>query len=263
MSEIDVRASDIAGNAKLISDASMSMAQRTERQAASLEETSAAMVEITSTVNNSAENAKQSEAVAASALDYAKRNEAIAQNTIEAMHSIAKSSNEISLILSVMDEIAFQTNLLALNAGVEAARAGETGRGFAVVASEVRALAGRSADAAKQIKALIDTSGSQIEHGVKLVDESASALSDIVNDIGHISKLMSQIASAQTEEASALNEISVAVGHMDRTTQENAAMTHENTQTAKAVADGAHELALLISKFRAGDSNARKTKSAA
>lgn len=250
LAEIDVRAADIAINAQQISQASQAMAQRTEQQAASLEQTSAAMEEITATVNASADNAKQTVTMATNAQHNASRGETVTKSMIEAMRAIAKSSSEITGILGVMDDIAFQTNLLALNAGVEAARAGEAGRGFAVVATEVRALAGRSADAARQIKALIGTSESHVEHGVTLTEESGAALTGIVQDIDRINELMARIAGAQQEEATALSEISSAVGHMDQTTQQNAAITQQNTATARAMADSAKELATLIARFR-------------
>jgi methyl-accepting chemotaxis protein len=250
MAEIDVRAGEIAVGARQICEAAQAMAQRTEQQAASLEQTSAAMEEITATVNTSADNARQTGTVAASAEDDAKHADAVAKSMIEAIRSIARSSSEISRILAVMDEIAFQTNLLALNAGIEAARAGDAGRGFAVVASEVRALAGRSADAAKQIKTLINTSEVEVERGVQLVEESGSALGNIVDDIDKINALINQIADAQKEEATALGEINSAVGHMDQSTQQNAAMAEESTAAAKVMADSAKDLAGLISRFR-------------
>jgi methyl-accepting chemotaxis protein len=265
MGEIDKRAGDIADNTKEISAASQEMAQRTEQQAASLEETSAAMEEITATVAKSAENAKEASEVAAGAKADAERGTAVSKDTVEAMQHIAKSSSEITQIIGVINEIAFQTNLLALNAGVEAARAGEAGKGFAVVASEVRALAQRSADAAKQIRTLIKTSEDQVKSGVKLVEESGHALGEIANDINRINSLMTEIANAQKEQATALGEINSAVSHMDQSTQQNAAMTEQSTAAARSMADSAHELAGLIGRFQlqAGQATAPRAAIAA
>jgi methyl-accepting chemotaxis protein len=248
--DIDMRAADIASTAKEISAASQEMAGRTEQQAASLEQTSAAMEEITATVAKSAENAKQANDTAASAKVNAEHGNGVAKQTVEAMRAIATSSSEITQIIGVMDEIAFQTNLLALNAGVEAARAGEAGKGFAVVATEVRTLAGRSAEAAKKIRALITTSESQVDTGVKLVETCGTALEQIVADVVRINGLISEIAGAQTEQATALGEVNAAVAHMDQTTQQNAAMAEQSTAASKTMADHAGELAELIDKFR-------------
>jgi methyl-accepting chemotaxis protein len=249
MTDIDGRAEDIANNASEISKASQEMAERTERQAAALEESAAALNQITATVGKSAENAKQANATAAGAKDDAARGSAVTKHSIDAIRSIAKSSGEITLITGVMDEIAFQTNLLALNAGVEAARAGEAGKGFAVVASEVRSLAQRSADAAKKIKALIHTSEEHVENGVKLVEESGAAFDKIVEDIGEIGRLMSEIAASQQEQAVALGQIDTAVGQMDQTTQQNAAMTEQSTAACETLASHATELAGMVDRF--------------
>lgn len=250
MTTIDSRASDIATGASEISDASQEMATRTERQAASLEETSAAMEEVTATAKKSALNIKDASSVAAGAHNKANSGNAVARSTYEAMQRIAKSSGEIVQIIGVIDEIAFQTNLLALNAGVEAARAGEAGKGFAVVASEVRALAQRSAEAAKQIKTLIKASEAEVESGGKLVSESTKALADIATDIDRINQMMREVSHAQNEQNSAMGEINSAVTTLDQSTQQNAAMAEEATAAARSMADNAKLLAGLIAQFR-------------
>lgn len=249
MIDIDTQATDIANSAADISRAAQEMAGRTERQAASLEETAAAVNEITSNVGKSAENAHAASDKAQDARSNAERGNTVAVRAVEAMRRIAKSSNEISSIIGVIDEIAFQTNLLALNAGVEAARAGEAGRGFAVVAQEVRALAGRSAEAARQIKSLIKTSDEEVTGGVKLVEESGAALVTIVADIASISDLVIKIADSQQEQAHALREIDTAVSQMDQSTQQNAAMAEQSHAAADAMAGFAHELATLVAHF--------------
>jgi len=252
MREIDTRATDIATNTGEISTAAQEMAQRTERQAASLEQTAAAVNQITTNVSKSAENANSASTKAVNAKNNAKHGNDVAHNAVDAMRMIAKSSGEITNIISVIDEIAFQTNLLALNAGVEAARAGDAGRGFAVVASEVRALAQRSAGAAKEIRTLIKVSDEHVGNGVRLVEESGQALVKIVDDIGAITKLMVEIASAQKEQATALKEVDTAVGQMDQTTQQNAAMAEESNASSEAMAGFANELAALVGQFSTG-----------
>ena len=250
MAEISHTAGDIASSAAQINAASQDLSQRTEHQAASLEKSAAAMDQITATVGKSAENAKQANSTALDAKKDADLGSDVVKRTMRAMHDIAHSSGEIGNIIGVIDEIAFQTNILALNAGVEAARAGEAGRGFAVVASEVRALAQRSAEAAKQIKTLVQTSESQVTSGVKLVEESGLALSRIVDDITKITALMNDIANAQQEQAVALGEVNTAVGHMDQTTQQNAAMVEQSTAASKSLADDAKVLADLVAGFQ-------------
>lgn len=250
--EIDIRAADIASTTRQISGAAEDMAIRTEKQAATLEQTSAAVEEVTSTVSLSANNAKAASNQATSAYEEAQQGELGAQDMIAAMQRIAGSSAEITQIIDVIDEIAFQTNLLALNAGVEAARAGDAGKGFAVVASEVRALAGRSAEAAKKIKMLIQTSKHEVENGVGLVDVSSALLRRIASDTGRINALMAEIAVKQHEQAISLSEISNAVTQMDQTTQQNAAMAEESNAAARSMADNALHLSQLTSRFKTG-----------
>jgi methyl-accepting chemotaxis protein len=252
MRDIDARATDIAANATQINQASQEMAQRTERQAAALEQTAAAVTQITSNVGKSAENAKSADNTAKGAQGDAERGNEVAKQSVEAMHQIAQSSKQITEIIGVMDEIAFQTNLLAINAAVEAAHAGDAGKGFAVVAIEVRTLAQRSAEAAKQIKSLIRTSEEQVGQGVKLVEESGTALAKIAEDVGVICSLMDEIAAAQREQATGLGEIDSAVNQMDQTTQQNAAMAEESNAASDALASHARELATLVDRFATG-----------
>jgi methyl-accepting chemotaxis protein len=197
------------------------LSRRTENQAASLEETAAALDEITATLKKSAEGARHASEVVANADGDAKRGAGVVKQAIDAMDAIAKSSQQIGQIISVIDEITFQTNLLALNAGVEAARAGDAGRGFAVVASEVRALAQRSAEAAREIKGLISTSGTLVGSGVKLVAETGKALERILVQVSEINRVVADIASGAQEQATGLQQVNIAVNQMDQTTQGN------------------------------------------
>jgi methyl-accepting chemotaxis protein len=240
---------NVASGASEISTASDDLSRRTEQQAASLEETAAALDEVTATVARSAEGAKRaSEAASDARVDAAKSGE-IVGDAVAAMDGIEASSTQISQIIGVIDEIAFQTNLLALNAGVEAARAGEAGRGFAVVAQEVRALAQRSADAAKEIKVLIANSSAQVVRGVKLVGDTGQALTAIVGKVSEIDTLISEIAQSAREQAIGLGEVNVAVNQMDQVTQQNAAMVEEATAAAASLRMEADELQRLIARF--------------
>jgi methyl-accepting chemotaxis protein len=241
-----------AGTGEL-SSSTHDLSRRTEQQAASLEETAAALDEITATVRKSAEGATHAREVVASADADAKKSATVVHVAVTAMEAIAKSSNQISQIIGVIDEIAFQTNLLALNAGVEAARAGDAGRGFAVVASEVRALAQRSADAAKEIKGLISTSTAQVGEGVKLVGETGAALDRIVAQVAEINTVISDIAGGAKEQSVALAEVNIAVNQMDQTTQQNAAMVEEVTAATGALAEEATKLAELWSMWKIDD----------
>ncbi|MET3663889.1 methyl-accepting chemotaxis protein [Caulobacter sp. 1776] len=233
-----------------IASASDNLSRRTEQQAASLEETAAALDEITATVRKTASGAKEASQVVATARSDAERSGRIVGQAVAAMTEIETSSSQVSQIIGVIDEIAFQTNLLALNAGVEAARAGEAGRGFAVVAQEVRALAQRSADAAKEIKTLISTSTQQVEAGVDLVGQTGEALSRIVEQVASIDALMKEISASTTEQATGLNEVNSAVNQMDQVVQQNAAMVEEATAATHSLKNEAGNLAELVSRFR-------------
>jgi len=236
------------------------LAKRTEQQAASLEETAAALDEITATVKKTADGARHACDVVGGAKLGAEQSGAIVQRAIDAMNSIEKSSTQISQIIGVIDEIAFQTNLLALNAGVEAARAGEAGRGFAVVASEVRALAQRSAEAAKEIKGLIHASTSQVAEGVNFVNETGSALARIVGQVIEINSVVIDIAASAQEESTALSQINSAINSMDHMTQQNAAMVEESTAATHGLAEEIAKMANLIGGFRVAAENGMAKK---
>jgi methyl-accepting chemotaxis protein len=178
---------------------------------------------------------------------------AVVREAVSAMAEIETSAQQISQIIGVIDEIAFQTNLLALNAGVEAARAGDAGKGFAVVASEVRALAQRSAEAAKEIKALISASSQQVDKGVNLVGETGKALERIVTQVAQINGVVAEIAASAQEQATGLQQVNTAVNQMDQVTQQNAAMVEESTAASHALAQETEELARLIGRFEVGE----------
>lgn len=228
------------------------LSKRTEQQAASLEETAAALDEITANVNSSTKRTEEARGVASRANQSAVKSAEVVSHAEEAMRKIEDSSQQISNIIGVIDEIAFQTNLLALNAGVEAARAGEAGKGFAVVAQEVRELAQRSAQAAKEIKGLIQTSTSEVESGVKLVRDAGQALKTIGDFIIEINNHMEAIAASAKEQATGLAEVNSAVNSMDQTTQQNAAMVEQSNAASNALAGEAGRLRALIAQFSVG-----------
>ena len=233
--------------------ASDDLSRRTENQAATLEQTAAALDELTASVKSAASGAREVEKIVADARADADESGPVVRNAVAAMTEIEKSSNEISQIIGVIDDIAFQTNLLALNAGVEAARAGEAGRGFAVVASEVRALAQRSSDAAKKIKGLIGGSSQQVDRGVGLVGKAGEVLTRIVDRISHISSLMTEIASGAEEQSIGLGEINIGVTQLDKVTQQNAAMVEEATAGNHALNRDAQRMADTMAQFRLAD----------
>ena len=235
-----------------ISQAADDLSRRTEQQAASLEETAAALDQITATVKKTAEGAHQASEVTGQARVGAEKSGAVVRQAVDAMAQIEKSSQQIGQIIGVIDEIAFQTNLLALNAGVEAARAGEAGKGFAVVAQEVRALAQRSAEAAKEIKDLISTSTQQVDQGVDLVGQTGTALEKIVAQVAEITGLVTEIAASAREQSTGLSEVNSAVNQMDQVTQQNAAMVEESTAASHSLAQEAGELARLVARFNVG-----------
>ncbi|PIC02177.1 PAS domain-containing methyl-accepting chemotaxis protein [Caulobacter sp. X] len=233
-----------------IASAADDLSRRTEQQAASLEETAAAIEEIAATVKRSADGALEASAAAAEARSHADRSGEVVREAVAAMGEIESSSNQITRIIGVIDEIAFQTNLLALNAGVEAARAGEAGRGFAVVAQEVRALAQRSADAAKEIKVLIASSTRQVERGVRLVGDTGEALAGIVSKVSEIDQLIREIAASSQEQSTGLNQVNAAMNQMDQVTQQNAAMVEETTAAVANMSTEARALAQLVGRFK-------------
>ncbi|MGO7423400.1 methyl-accepting chemotaxis protein, partial [Rhizobium ruizarguesonis] len=233
-----------------ISEATGNLSKRTEQQAAALEETAAALDEITATVKTASERANEAREMVTETKASAGKSGEIVRNAVTAMGRIEESSNRISQIISVIDEIAFQTNLLALNAGVEAARAGEAGRGFAVVAQEVRELAQRSANAAKEIKALISRSAAEVEGGVALVRSTGDALLEIEALVNRVNDHVVSIATAAREQSTGLNEINSSVNHMDQMTQQNAAMVEETTAASRTLADESTQLKTLLANFR-------------
>ncbi|MCR5874689.1 methyl-accepting chemotaxis protein [Phenylobacterium sp. J426] len=232
------------------------LSRRTEQQAASLEQTAAALEEITVAVRRSAEGAQEATRFVAAAKADADASAEVVRQAVGAMDEIAGSSRRISEILGVIDEIAFQTNLLALNAGVEAARAGDAGKGFAVVASEVRALAQRSADAAKEIEALIGASTRQVQTGVQLVGKTGEALSAIVQRIGAIDTIVGESAASAQEQARGLGEVNIAVSQLDQITQQNAAMVEETSAATQSLSDQAAGLAERMGGFRVSGAQA-------
>ncbi|WP_374569835.1 methyl-accepting chemotaxis protein [Phenylobacterium sp.] len=242
----------VSASCSELTQASADLSRRTEQQAAGLEETAAALDEITATVKTTAEGARHAGAVVAEAKSVAEQSGAVVAEAERAMGEIAASSRQIGQIISVIDEIAFQTNLLALNAGVEAARAGEAGRGFAVVASEVRALAQRSAEAAKEIKALISASTDQVEAGVELVGKTGGALQSIVAKVGEIDGVIADISASAQEQATGLQQVNTAVNQMDQVTQQNAAMVEQSTAASASLKEEIHSLMTRVGGFRAG-----------
>jgi methyl-accepting chemotaxis protein len=236
-----------------ISTASEDLARRTEQQAASLEEAAAALQEITATIDKTAKGTDHAHGLVTAAKADAQKSGEVARQVVDAMSSIESSSQKIGQIIGVIDEIAFQTNLLALNAGVEAARAGEAGRGFAVVASEVRALAQRSAEAAREIKDLITTSRSQVEHGVALVGETGPSLERIIAKVAEIDAVISDIAVGAREQAAGLQQVNTAVNEIDRATQRNAAMAEEVTASSHQLTRESEQLTGLVDRFRLGN----------
>ncbi len=233
-----------------IASGSNDLSLRTEQQASSLEETAASMEELTSTVKQNAQSALSARDLATTASSVANDGGKVVEQAVTAMEAIEQSSQKISDIIGVIDEIAFQTNLLALNAAVEAARAGDAGKGFAVVASEVRALAGRSATASKEIKNLINDSAAQVKTGSGLVRGAGETLRNIVTSVRQVSEIVSDIASASGQQANGIGEINVAVSQMDEMTQQNAALVEENTASAHSMVQQAKSLESLISFFR-------------
>jgi methyl-accepting chemotaxis protein len=232
---------------------------RTQEQAAALEETASSMEEMTATVKQNADNARQANQLSANARTHADKGGAVVQRAVKAMEEINASSRKIADIIGVIDEIAFQTNLLALNAAVEAARAGEQGRGFAVVASEVRSLAQRSASAAKEIKELIVDSVDKVRAGSALVDESGNTLAEIKDAVNKVSDIVAEIAAASEEQAQGIDQVNNAVAQMDTMTQQNAALVEEATAASKQLEQQGQSLVAQVSQFRTRDDRSVRT----
>ena len=233
-----------------IRSASGDLAERNQLQAASVEESSAAMKHVVTQVSATANRTREVEAEISLATQDASAGGALVGEAVSAMSAIERSSQEIGQIVDLIDSIAFQTNLLALNAGVEAARAGDAGRGFAVVANEVRALAQRSADAASDIRKLIATSSREVSGGVSLVSRTGEALTTMVGRVGALADLVSEIAFSAQAQAASLDQVSASVSGMDTMTQRNAAMVEETAAAARSLAEEAGELATAVAQFR-------------
>jgi methyl-accepting chemotaxis protein len=250
MRDIDAVGRSIHASTREIEGATDDLAKRTQTQAANLEETAAALGEITVTVGRSSDGTERALKLSATAQAETELSANVVTKAVEAMGGIEGSAREIGQIIGVIDEIAFQTNLLALNAGVEAARAGEAGRGFAVVASEVRALAQRAAEAAKEIKSLINRSMQQVDRGVHLVGETGQALFKIRSGVDQITEAMREIAASAKEQSAGLAEVNTAIGQMDNVTQQNATMVEQSNAALHTLATQAQALNHALSRFR-------------
>ncbi|APD13512.1 chemotaxis protein [Pandoraea pulmonicola] len=240
----------IHASAREIADGNADLSQRTESQASSLEQTAASMEELTAVVKQNAENARAASQLAVTASDTASRGGEVVQEVVTTMHDIAEASQKVTDILTVIDGIAFQTNILALNAAVEAARAGEQGRGFAVVAGEVRTLAQRSASAAKEIKGLIEASGSRVETGTRLVERAGATMVEVVQSVRRVTDIMGEISAASVEQSSGIEQVNRAVTQMDEMTQQNAALVEEASAAAAALEAQAARLRESVALFR-------------
>lgn len=250
----------IATGAEELAQGSDDLSRRTERQAANLEQTAAALEQLTASVKQTAHGAGEAATVVATMKVDAQESGDVVKQAVSAMGEIEASSRQISKIIGVIDEIAFQTNLLALNAGVEAARAGDAGRGFAVVAQEVRALAQRSAEAAREIKTLIAASSAEVGVGVNLVSQTGASLQRIIDRVGGVDHLVAEIAASAKEQSSSLSEVNVAVNQMDQLTQQNAAMVEQATAAIHSLQAETGELSRLVTKFRINEASPRQTQ---
>jgi methyl-accepting chemotaxis protein len=252
ISQVSSGSDAIASAANQVAVGTQDLSNRTENQASSLEQTAAASEQLASTVQNNADNAHQANQLATTASDVASRGGAVVAQVVSTMEAINTSSRKIVDIISVIDGIAFQTNILALNAAVEAARAGEQGRGFAVVASEVRSLAGRSAEAAREIKTLITDSVEKVGVGTEQVAQAGATMQEIVTGIRHVADIVGEIASASREQSTGIAQINQAVSQLDGVTQQNAALVEETSAASSALQGQAQELAKLAASFKLG-----------
>jgi len=253
MRDVRSTSASIANASREVAAGSLDLSNRTEQTASSLEETAASMQELTETVRHSADSASMANQLAGSASQIAHRGGEVVSQVVSTMNDISTSSAKISDIIQVIDGIAFQTNILALNAAVEAARAGEQGRGFAVVASEVRSLAGRSAEAAKEIKSLIANSVERVEAGIGLVAAAGQTMNEIVQSIGKVSEIVGDISLRTSDQRHGIDEINAAIRQLDQMTQQNAALVEESTAAADSMSDQAQCLAQVVATFKLGD----------
>jgi methyl-accepting chemotaxis protein len=251
-------AESVATASAEIAQGNQDLSGRTEAQASALEQTAASMEQLSATVKQNADSARQANQLAMNASTVAVQGGEVVGQVVETMKGINDASRKISDIISVIDGIAFQTNILALNAAVEAARAGEQGRGFAVVASEVRSLAGRSADAAKEIKNLINASVERVEHGSTLVDQAGSTMTDVVSAIKRVTDLMGEISAASSEQATGVAQVGEAVTQMDQATQQNAALVEQMAAAAGSLRAQAGELVQTVAVFKLGNDHVQR-----
>jgi len=258
IAKVAINAGEIANAARQISAGNTDLSARTEEQASTLEETASSMEQFTSSIRQNAENTKLANGLAMSASDAARKGGAVANRAVEKITAVHSSSRKIGEIISTIDSIAFQTNILALNAAVEAARAGEQGRGFAVVAAEVRALAQRSAAAAKEIKELINATVDQVGEGTKLVNEAGTSMQNIVVGIQQVTEIINEIALASSEQASGIEQVNRAIVQMEDVTQQNAALVEEAAAAAESMREQAESLSDLVSRFKLDDTKLRE-----
>ncbi|NMM75806.1 chemotaxis protein [Rhodococcus sp. SRB_17] len=250
-------AEGVATASAQIASGNNDLSQRTEEQASALQQTAASMEQLGSTVKQNSDSAKQANQLAQTASAVAVKGGEVVAQVVETMKGINESSRKISDIISVIDGIAFQTNILALNAAVEAARAGEQGRGFAVVASEVRSLAGRSAEAAKEIKSLINASVERVEQGSQLVEQAGTTMTEVVGSIGRVTDMMGEISAASAEQSQGVAQIGEAVAQMDHVTQQNAALVEESAGAAQSLNSQAQQLVQSVAVFNLGDNESQ------
>ncbi|BCA55591.1 hypothetical protein W02_27310 [Nitrospira sp. KM1] len=250
MVAVKVAVDVVAAGSEQITKGNEHLSQRTTEQASALEQTSASIEEMTSTVRRNADNSKQASQLAVASQNVANQGGAITKKAVAAMGEINESSKKIADIITVIDEIAFQTNLLALNAAVEAARAGEHGRGFAVVASEVRNLAQRSATAAKEIKGLINESIQRVADGTQLVNQSGTTLDEVMSSVKRVTDIIEEITAASQQQATGIDQVNKAIAQIDETTQQNAALVEETTAASQSMKDQAQELTRQVEQFK-------------